>query len=65
MVLTPPATSRWLFRGVTFQQPKGGPPLAYLAAAAPKGLLRTPHTFFAMAEAPEVDPPDGCEEEDA
>ena len=65
MVLGQSATSRSLFSGFTIERLGDGPLLAYLAAAAPEGLLRALDAFFPVAQAPATDPPNKGEDEDA
>ena len=51
VVLASPATSRALFPGFTLRPPGDGPMLAFLAGAAPPGLLAALRTFFLVGEA--------------
>ena len=58
VVLAPPATSRALFPGFTLQPLGDGPPLAFVAGAAPPGLLAALQAFFPVEEAPPRDLPE-------
>ena len=57
VVLAPPATCRALFPGFTIQPLGDGPLLAFLAGAAPPGLLAALQAFFPVEAAPPGDLP--------
>ena len=52
VLLAPPATSRALFPGFPLQLLKDGPLVAFLAGAAPPGLLAALEAFFPVEAAP-------------
>ena len=62
VVLAPPATNQALFPGCTLQPLGEGFLLAFLAGAAPPGLLASLEAFFPVEDAPPLDQPEAHDE---